>query len=571
MTRCVLISASGLDWAGFKAATRSGETPALAALAEKGAATWLAGAPLGDGPAVWASMATGAEAESHGIWRRQEAWPGGVRPVGRSSWRVAPVWAKLEAAGIATGSVHWPATRNGADWAGAHIDETFASPTGRFGEDWALPLHCAPEAARAALRDRRVHPTDITAAMLRPFVPAIAEIDQSRDARLPTLALAMARAATVQAAAAWLLGETASEAAFIHLPWLGEVRTAFGRRREGPFAGVVAAAWRFLDGLVARIVELAGPGSSVILASPGWGGAPGVFLAAGHGDASDGAYLRDIAPTVLGLYGLADPSLPGRRLVGEDRPLSPAPEASIEPIETDAALLAEAVDAGYAPPPEAPPAWRAHGLAELAWLLLERDPDAAGRVADAALAVDRANIMALRARVRAHVLLDEAAPLIDLSAELYRLAPDRPWGSLARGAFHVLRGEKGLAGSWLRRAEIGGDAFDLMTAATLWTAARRWSDAERVFRRILEVEPQASSAQIGLAMALKARRDFLGAEEVLGAAADQDPGRPAIWLQFADLYARTGRSLEAGRAADAAAAAGAGAEHVAAARIGRLG
>jgi hypothetical protein len=516
-------------------------------------------------------MVTGVEAESHGIWRRQEAWAGGVRPVGRASWRVAPVWARLDVAGIVTGSVNWPATRNGADWAGSHIDETLATPTGRCGESWALPLHCAPDPARAALRERRVHPTDIAAAMLRPMVPAIIGIDRSRDAYLPILALAMARAATIQAGAAWLLGETSTEAVLIHQPWLGEVRASFGRLREGPFAGVVAAAWRFFDGLIARIVELAGPGSSVILASPGWGGAPGVFLIAGHGDACDGAYLRDIAPTILGLFGLADDSLPGRRLVGGDRLLSPAPIAKIEATETNNALLVEAIDAGYAPPPEAPPSFRAQGLAELAWLLLERDPAAAGRIADAALTIDATNITALRARVRAHVLLDEAAPLIDLSAELYRLAPDRPWGSLARGAFHVLRGEQGLAGPWLRQAEAGGDVFDLMTAATLWTAAQRWSDAERVFRRILDIEPPAAGAQIGLAMALKARRDFLGAEEVLGLAADQDPGRPAVWLQFADLYARTGRSLEAGRAADAAAAAGAQAEHVAAARIGRLG
>jgi tetratricopeptide (TPR) repeat protein len=573
MTRTVLIGAAGLDWAGFKAAIRTGETPALAELAARGFSCWLAGAPLGAGPAAWASLVTGAQPEAHGIWRAQEAWGGGVRPIGRASWRVAPLWARLEAAGISTGSLAWPASRPGADWMGVHVDETFVGASGRFGEDWALPLHCAPFAARAALRPLRVHPTDITGTMLAPFVPEIADIDQSRDAHLPALATALARASTIQAAAAWLLGEARPDAVFIHRPWLSQVRGVFGRFGDGPFAGVVAAAWRFLDGLVARIVELAGPETTVMLASPGWRDRPGVFVAAGARamPAADGADILDISPTILGLFGLEDRSLVGRRLLTAGANHKAAPDAPIAIAEADADLLAEAEAAGYPPPPAASDAWRAQGLAELAWLLLERDADAARRAAGAARNLDPKNIMALRALVRAHVLLDQPEPLQELAAALTELAPTRPWGDLAFGAYHVLRGNKGLCGPWLRRAESDGETFNLLTVATLWTAAQRWSDAERVFRRILEVEPPAASAQIGLAMALKARRDFLGAEEALGQAADQDPGRPAIWLQFADLYAHTGRSLEAGRAADAAAAAGAQAEHVAAARIGRLG
>jgi tetratricopeptide (TPR) repeat protein len=574
MTRQVLIGVAGLDWASFNEVIRSGKAPALAALAGRGSPCWLSGAPLGEGPAAWASMVTGVQADGHGIWRREEAWSGGVRPIGRASWRAAPLWARLDAAGISTGSIAWPATRPGADWPGHHVDDTFPVPSGRLGEDWALPPHCAPAAARAALRERRIHPTDISAAMLAPFVPALADIDQSRDAYLPILAVAMARAATIQAGATWLLTEVKPDAVFIHHPWLGEVRASFGRFTDGPFAGVVAAAWRFLDGLVARIVELAGPDAAVILVSPGWRDLPGVFLAAGAEGRrdSESAHLLDVAPTVLGLFGLEDPSLVGRRLTAAagDDALVPAPQVAIEPIEADARLMEEAIEAGYTPPAGATPAWRAQGLAELAWMLLERDPAAAGQTAAAALALDSENIMALRARTRAHVLLDEAPPLVELGATLSRLAPRRGWGALALGAYHVLRGEKGLAGPWLRRAEADSETFNLLTVATLWTAARRPSDAERVFRRLLKQNPRSATAEIGLAMALKSRRDFLGAEAALDRARSQDPGRPAVWLQFADLYARTARRIEADRAADEAARLGASAEQVAAARAGRL-
>jgi len=77
--RLLLIGASGLDWAGFDAATRSGRLTELAALRARGVAGWLAGAPVSDGPAAWASIATGLHPEVHGVWREQEEWPGGRR------------------------------------------------------------------------------------------------------------------------------------------------------------------------------------------------------------------------------------------------------------------------------------------------------------------------------------------------------------------------------------------------------------------------------------------------------------------------------------------------------------
>ncbi|MGH6992396.1 MAG: alkaline phosphatase family protein, partial [Caulobacteraceae bacterium] len=213
MARLVMIGAAGLDWPSFQAMRSTSAIPSLASLAEGGEARWLTGAPAGRGafsPAnvsAWTSLATGVPPEVHGLVRESEAWSGGVRPASRASWRANPVWARLQAAGIASGSAGWPAARPGAAWEGLHIDEDFAQPTGKGPDDWVLPLDCAPPQAREALRPLRIHPTQITAKMLAPLVPAIATIDQSRDARLPRLAVAMARASSLQAAAVWLLGQ----------------------------------------------------------------------------------------------------------------------------------------------------------------------------------------------------------------------------------------------------------------------------------------------------------------------------------------------------------------------------
>ena len=579
MTRLLLIGASGLDWRGFDRLGRSGALPNLTGLGRRGAAGWLRGAPPSR-RAAWASLITGCQPEAHGVYREHETWAGGLRPISRASWAAAPVWARLSAADISTGSVAWPSSRPGASWAGWHLDEDFVEATGRRGLDWALPLRCVPDDLRDAIGERRVHPTDITAAMLRPLAPGLADIDQSRDAGLPLLAIAMAQAATIQAAAVWLLSERRPDALFVHQPWLGRVRASFDERSEGPFADTVAGAWRFLDGLVGGLVDLAGPETLVVLASPGWGSTPGVLLAAGAGLPVDaefqGASLLDLAPTVLGWFGLEDRDLPGRRIAPLDaaaRDYLPAPTPAPGPVsavEADPDLMRIALDAGYPPPRPPTPRWRAQGLAELAFLLLPRTPQSAEEVSQAALSLDPDNVLALRLRAMALVALEEPEPLADIADALDRAAPTRAWGALARGAYHVLRGETSLAAPWLVKAEADTEPEALLNVATVWLAASRPTNAERVFHAILARDPDNVPAQIGLSMTAMARRDFPAAEAALQRARDQDPGRATIYLQLAQLYARTARTVQAGQMADIALRLGAAETLTQAAREGRL-
>ena len=215
MTKLLLIAASGMDWGGFDAATRSGALPKLAALRGRGFSGSLTGSPVGESLAAFASLATGVQPETHGIWRHQEVWGGGLRPTGRLSWRANPIWARLEAANVSTGSVGWPAIAPGADWPGVHLDQGFVEPTGKTAEDWALPLRCAPTGAREAIALRRVHPTQITTSMIQGFVPDLVAIDQTKPSQLPALAVAMARAATIQGSAVWLMSERAPQATFV--------------------------------------------------------------------------------------------------------------------------------------------------------------------------------------------------------------------------------------------------------------------------------------------------------------------------------------------------------------------
>jgi tetratricopeptide (TPR) repeat protein len=577
MARAILIGLAGLDWASFEALTHSGGLPALSALRRRGCGGWLTGAPLTRGPAPWASLVTGLQPEAHGVWREQEEWPGGIRPTGKASWRVAPLWARLEAAGVATGGVAWPAIRPGAAWPGLHIDDSFRESTAKTPADWALPRQCLPAQFRDTLRDRRVHISQITGDMIAPLLPGLRRGTTEGDDAPARIAMGLAQAATVQAGAAFLLSETSIPALFIHHAWLGQIRRAFADASYLRFADILSAAWRLLDQMVGRLLSLAGPESLVLLVSPGWRTGPGVVVAAGPGVTPDanfrGAGLLDIAPTVLAHFGLRDDALPGRPLqpMAALESLGPAPTPAIAPHpKPDPVLVYGLRKHGYRPPPRPAAAWRAQGVADLASMMLERDPAGAGAMARAALVLDPGNIRALRVRVRSHVALEEAEPLPALGETLMKAAPERGWGALAQGAYHVLKGEKALAAPWLVKAEAEADIGTLVTVATVWLAASRPGAAERVFKAILAKDPLNATAEIGLAMSAIARRDFLNAEQGLLRAMKLDPGRPAIYLQLAQAYARTARTGEAARAAEMALNLGAPPVIAAAARAGRL-
>ena len=575
MTRLLLICAEGADYDGFLRRLGAGALPNLVRLQRRGAAGPLTDAS-GNDLADLATLATGLQPEAHGIFRTDEAWAGGVRPVSRASWRAPPIWARLEAAGVSTASVAWPAMRPGADWSGVHLDEDFIEASGAGRDDWVLPRRCAPPDCREEVRELRVHPTDISGAMLRPLVPALPELDQSRDTGLPRLAIAMARAASVQAGAVWMLDQSRPQALFVRQPWLGEVRREFETERQGPFAGVVDGAWRFLDALVGRLAELAGPEAMIVFASIGPRGRPGVLVAAGAGAAAgvalEPAGLSSLIPTLLARFGLEGAGLaPAIEALTPAASRAPAPTPALAlPAQPDLDLLQAAANAGYAPPEPASGSWRAMRVANLGLLMLPRAPPAAAEAAREALELDPANAAALALRAMAHVVMEEADPLPALADALADVAPERGWSAAARGAYHVLRREPSLAAPLLRTAEADPNTETRLHVAAIWLAAGRPADAERVFKAVLEGDPGAVAALIGLAMTAVARLDFITAEARLHDALASDPGRPGIYLQLAHIYARTARPSQAAQAAATARRLGADESLADTAREGRL-
>jgi hypothetical protein len=550
--RLVLIGVEGVDWPSLRAVMRRGLTPNLSALAARGALGSLQNSGPRDGVGPWATMVTGHDALAHGVILETEAWAGGLRPTSRASWQRAPVWATLADAGMMTAGVGWPASSPGASWAGNHVDDSYATATSPDWNDWALPLHCASPDLRAQVRDLRVHPSDIGAAQLLPLVPELGKIDQARDSGLPLLAVGMARTATIQAAALHLLRNSPWQAMFVHHRWMGRVRRT--DTSSPPWDKVLDGAWRFFDGLVGQIAASAGEDSTVLVASPGWEGGTGVLIAAGPGvkPASEiaNARLIDIAPTVLGKFGLHDAALPGRVIDGAGIPsgtkaVSPAP--IVPAIDADVEL-AQITALGYAPPPGPPLGWRIEGLLVRASLLLRTEPAAAGEAADAALGLVPDLVEAIRLRARAHVMLSEAKPLPALADALLRLAPDRPYGSLVHGAAHTLRKEAAKARPWLEAAAAAGDPETLLGVGAAWLMLNHAAEAKQAFMAVLADDPGNAEAAVGVSLAALAGNDLRGAEKPLRQVLARDPHAVPAWLQLADVLQRGGRTHEAATA-----------------------
>jgi predicted Zn-dependent protease len=279
-----------------------------------------------------------------------------------------------------------------------------------------------------------------------------------------------------------------------------------------------------------------------------------VVLAAGAGAeaAADflGADILDIAPTVLGFFGLQAADMPGRALapLRQKAPLKPAPSPPLpEPVQADGDLLRIAAADGFPPPAPASPAWRAEGLAELGFMLLRRAPEAAAQVTAEALRLNPDNVMALRVRATALFALERADELLEMGEALERTAPDRGWGALARGAHHILRKEPALATPWLTKAEADSDVETKLTVAAAWLIAKRVARAEHVFKAVLALDPANVPAEIGIALTATMRRDFLAAEAALRRAIEHDPGRATIYQTLSQVYAETGRQEEAER------------------------
>lgn len=568
MNRKVLVIGwDAADWQVIHPLIEKGALPALARLVAGGCAGNITTLQPCLSPILWTSIATGKAPWRHGVHGFVEPMPdrSGLRPVGSASRTCKALWNIASQAGKRVHVAGWFASHPAERINGVCVSDQFAiAPKNSTPQGWPLAEGSVqPEALGGALAEFRWHPAENSAADLQPFLADAAQIDQTdprHQERITFLSRTLAQCTTIHAAATWLMEhepwdlmmvyyEAIDQTGHEFMPFHPPRMTGVSERDFHHYHRVIEGMYRFHDMMLARLLELAGEETTVILLSdhgfqsgarrPGpvandpktqssWHRPRGIVAVRGQGilarEPLDGASLLDIAPTVLHLLGLpvgddmdgrvmaaafADPPaierIPSWETTGP--PLSEFKSTVAADEEVNAAVMRQFMALGYLDaPPEAASALRtaenelrfneaqsntAAGRHAAAVSLLEKlAADEPGepryRMALAMVQIPAGNPVAARSA------LESLPPVVRAGAEC-RLCEAQLLEAEQRvdEALAVL---EAAAGEYPRNACFPGQW------GLLLLRRRRWSDAQQLFRRALAVDSESAFAWHGLAV-----------------------------------------------------------------------
>lgn len=353
------------EWKVILPLIQEGKMPALKRLMDEGVHGRLKTLDPPLSPMLWTSIATGFRADKHGIMGFVEPTPDGqgLRPVTSTSRKVKAIWNILNQEGYKSNVVAWWPSNPAEPINGVMVSNLFQGANKPLTEEWKMPkgtIH--PKSMTETMQALRVHPHELTASMLLPFLPKLVEDDKLKeDKRVGSVAKILAHAATVHAAHTYLMRETEWDFMAVYhdaIDHFSHVAMRYHPPRRDfikeedyeNFKGVVEAGYRFHDMMLDRILDLIDDDTTILLLSdhgfhpdhlrpaaiPNEPSGPaiehspyGIFVMRGpgirKGEEISGASVIDITPTLLTLYGLP---------VGRDMEGKVLTQVFEQPVET---------------------------------------------------------------------------------------------------------------------------------------------------------------------------------------------------------------------------------------------
>ena len=402
--RVLLVGWDAADWKVISPLVDMGLMPHVGRLVENGVMGNLATLQPPLSPMLWTSIATGKRPLKHGIHGFSEADPhsGGVRPITNLSRKTKAVWNILNQTGHTSLVVGWWPSSPAEPIRGAMVSNHFQQAVAPLGKPWPLRAGTVhPPEFAVDLAHQRLHPHELDGDLLRHFVPKAPEIDQEKDKRLGTLAKLIAECTGIHWGAMHLFEKVPDwDFAAVYFDAIDHFSHGFmqyhpprlewvSERDFELYKDVVNSAYCYHDLMLGRLLQLAGPETTVILVSdhgfhpdhlrpksvPNEPAGPaaehrdyGIFVASGPGIKKDellfGASLLDITPTLLSLFGLpVGRDMDGRPLLSiyEAAPATEyfdswdavpgddgchPPDMQIDPVDAQEAIR-QLVDLGY--------------------------------------------------------------------------------------------------------------------------------------------------------------------------------------------------------------------------------
>lgn len=381
--KILLIGWDAADWKVINPLLDSGKMPALERFINNGVMGNLATLNPVLSPMLWTSIATGMRPFKHGIHGFTEPDPGsgGIRPVTNSTRKVKAIWNILNQKGYKSNVIGWWPSHPAEPINGVMVSNHYQRAQAPKDKPWPMmPGTIHPPRLTKKIANLRIHPAELTAEQILPFIPNAADIDHKKDKRVEMLAKILADCSTIHACTTAVMQLEPWDFMAVYYDAIDHFGHGFMKYHpprqkhitEKDFAlykDVVEGGYRFHDMMLGVLLKLAGEDTTVILisdhgfhpdhlrpsriphepAGPAVEHRPyGIFVMKGPGIKKDetiyGASLLDLTPTMLTLFGLP---------VGEDMQGKPLVQAFEETPKIETIPSWEEVeegDAGRHPP-----------------------------------------------------------------------------------------------------------------------------------------------------------------------------------------------------------------------------
>ena len=358
--KVLLVGWDAADWKIIEPLMERGLMPATRQLVERGVMGNMATLSPALSPMLWTSIATGKRPYKHGILGFVEPAPdGGIQPITNLARKTKAVWNILSQKGLRSNVVGWWPSHPAEPINGVMVSNRYQRAPGPIERGWPMPAGTVhPDRLAETLADLRVHPQELEPAHVLPFIPHAARIDQEKDQRLANCLRMIADCTTIQSCATHLIESEPWDLMAVYFDAIDHFCHGFIRYHPlkmdwisdeefDLYQHVVTAGYVYHDMMLARLIELAGEGVTVILMSdhgfhpdhlrreslpmePAGPAAEhrdyGIFVMAGPGIKRDelihGINLLDVTPTILTIFGLP---------VASDMDGRPRVDAFVEP------------------------------------------------------------------------------------------------------------------------------------------------------------------------------------------------------------------------------------------------
>jgi predicted AlkP superfamily phosphohydrolase/phosphomutase/Flp pilus assembly protein TadD len=605
--RVLLVGWDAADWQMIRPLLAQGLMPTLAAFLARGSSGDLATTRPILSPILWNSIATGRRPDAHGVLGFTEPVPDGpgIRPVASTSRRCKALWNILTQCGLRSNVVGWYASHPAEPIRGAMVSNQVEFRSAQEGPGAPLPAGSVhPAEIAAEMAECRVHPAEIDATAVLPFVPdAVRELERAGN-RVGKLQQLLAQTASVHAMALRLMERDdwdftavyyegidrfGHEFMEFHPPRMEQVE----ERDFEAYRHCMVGIYRFHDMLLDALLRQAGPDTAVIVMSdhgywndhrrpdprPGktgpvdWHRPYGMLAAAGPGIRAGGtlhgASIMDLTPTALTLLGLpAAADMPGRVLVEAldgiaELPRVPSWESvlgecgmhpadvRVDPEEARAALQ-QLVDLGYIDPPSEDDERSRRDTVDSNRMQLVQSMlhwrDFAGALDVLAQLEGEVRDSAGAALIRAQCLLgmgqaEAAMALLDAMPSDSR---EREALARLRAAAALATGRPAVAAEQLQALVAAGAGPDVRAMlGHAQAAAGALEDAEASFGIALAAEPEDPEVLGALASVRLRRGDAAGALDAGLRAASLRMNDPRIHLTVGRAFAALGEHAEA--------------------------